>query len=66
MLYIITVIKRRRMRWMECVAVVGKKKNACGVLMGKPKVKTGILRDWVGGVWTGFTWLRLGTSGGPL
>jgi hypothetical protein len=37
-----------------------------GVSIRKPKGKRVILWDWVERVWTGFNWLRIGTSGGPL
>jgi hypothetical protein len=33
------MIKPRRMRWAKHVARMGKKKNACRVLVGKPEGK---------------------------
>jgi hypothetical protein len=36
---IIRVIKSRRMRWAEHVARMGKKRNACRSLVGKPDGK---------------------------
>jgi hypothetical protein len=61
---------------------MGKNRDAYRVLAGKPEEKgpLGITRrgwednnrmyireiGWGGGVWTGFIWLRIGTSGGLL
>jgi hypothetical protein len=36
---IIKMIKSRRMRWAVNVARIGEKKNAYGILMGKPEGK---------------------------
>jgi hypothetical protein len=36
---IIRVIKSRRMRWEGHVARMGQKRNACGLLVGKPEGK---------------------------
>jgi hypothetical protein len=53
----------------------GEKRNACRILLGKPEEKRPLGRQrcrWVdsikidGMVWTGSSWLRIGTSGGLL
>jgi hypothetical protein len=77
---IIRQIKSRRMRWAGHVAWMGEGRNVYRVLVGKPEWKNQ-LKDqgvdgrmgskWtlgrsVGGVWSGFTWLRVGTVGGLL
>jgi hypothetical protein len=70
-------IKSRRMRWAGHVARMGEGRNVHRVLVGKPEGKRplgkprrrwedGIKMDlgeigW--GVWSGFTWLRIGTVG---
>jgi hypothetical protein len=75
---IIRQIKSRRMRWAGHVARMGEGRNVCRVLVGKPEGRRplgrprrrwedGIRMDleeigW-GGVWSGFTWLRIGTVG---
>jgi hypothetical protein len=65
------------MRWVEHVAQMGEKRNAYGILVGKPEGKRPLGRPrhrWVdnikidiekvdGMVWIGFIWLRIGTSG---
>jgi hypothetical protein len=77
---IIRQIKSRRMRWAGHVARMGEGRNVYRVLVGKPegkrklertrrKCENGIRMDiwetgW--GVWSGFTWLRIGTGGGLL
>jgi hypothetical protein len=64
------------------VARKGEWRNVYMVLVGKPEGKRLIERprrrwedrikmdlrkiDWGGGVWSGFTWLRIGTVGGLL
>jgi hypothetical protein len=77
---IIRQIKSRRMRWAGHVARMGKGRNVCRVLMGKTEGKRPLdrpRRRWedgnkmefreIGwGVWSGFTWLRIGTVGGLL
>ena len=75
------VIKSRRMRWAEHVAArVGERRDVYRVLVGKPegsrplwrpRLRWGIIlkwvfRKWVVGVWTGSSWLRIGTDGGHL
>jgi hypothetical protein len=73
---IITQIKSKRMRWVGHVARMGEGRNVYRVLVGKPEGKDqGVdgrmgskwtLERLVGGVWSGFTWLRIGTVGGLL
>jgi hypothetical protein len=77
---IIRQIKSRRMRWTGHVARMGEGRNVYRVLVGKPKGKRHledqgadgrmgskwILGRLVGGVWSGFTWLRIGTVAGLL
>jgi hypothetical protein len=78
---IIRQIKSRRMRWAGHVARMGQGRNVYRVLVGKPEGKRpverprgrwedGIKMDlrkigW-GGVWSGFSWIRIGTVGGLL
>jgi hypothetical protein len=59
---------------------MGEGRGVYRVLVGKPEEKDHfgdpgvdgrtilrwILRKWEGGVWTGSSWLRIGTSGGNL
>jgi hypothetical protein len=68
------------MRWTGHVAHTGEGRNVYRVLVGKPKGKRrherprhrwedGInmgLREIVGRVWSGFTWLSIGIVGGLL
>jgi hypothetical protein len=77
---IIRQIKSRRMRWAGHVARIGEGRNVYRVLVGKPEGKRPLERPrsrWedgikmdlgrlVGGVWSGFTWLRIGIIGGLL
>ena len=77
---IVRVIKSRRMRWTEHVARLGDRRDVYRVSMGKPKGRRPLgrpRRRWednikmdlqeVGcGVWTGSSWLRIGTGGGHL
>jgi hypothetical protein len=73
--------KSRRMRWAGHVARMGEGRNVYRVLVAKPEGKRRLERPryrWVdgikmdlreigwGGVWGGFTWLRIGTVGGLL
>jgi hypothetical protein len=67
------------MRWAGNVARIGKKRNAYGILVGKPEGKRPLgrprhrwvdnikidLREigWDGVDWIGLIWLRIGTSG---
>jgi hypothetical protein len=74
---IIRQIKSRRMRWAGHVAPMGEGRNVYRVLKGKPEGKRPLERSedgmemdlkeigW-GCVWSGFTWLRIGTVGGLL
>ena len=77
---IVRVITSRRMRLAEHVARMGERSGVYGVLVGKPegKVHFGdpgvdgrIILRWIFrkldvGVWTGSSWLRIGTVGGHL
>jgi hypothetical protein len=77
---IIRQIKSRRMRWAGHVARRGEGRNVYRVLMGKPEGRRPLGRPWrrwgdgigmdlrkIGwGVWSGFSWLRIGTVGGLL
>jgi hypothetical protein len=77
---IIRQIKSRRMRWAGHVVRMGEGRNVYRFLVGKPEGKRplgrprrrwedGIKMDFreIGwGVWSGFTWLRIGTVGGLL
>jgi hypothetical protein len=77
---IIRLIKSGSMRWAGHVARMGEGRNVYRVLVGKPEGKImlerpkrrredGIKMDlrvigW--GMWSGFTWLRIGIVGGLL
>jgi hypothetical protein len=77
---IIRQIKSRRMRWAGHVARMGEGRNLYRVLVGKPEGKRPLgrprrrwedgikmdLREIGWGVWSGFSWLRIGTVGGLL
>jgi hypothetical protein len=77
---IVRHIKSRIMRWAGHVARMGEGREVYRVLVGKPEGKRRIdrpRRRWedgikmglteIGlGVWSGFTWLRIGTVGGLL
>jgi len=77
---IIRVIKSRRMRWAEHVALMGERRGVYRVLVGKPEGKNHledpgvdgrailrcILRNSYVRVWTGSSWLRIVTGGGHL
>jgi hypothetical protein len=68
------------MRWAGHVANIGQERNVYRVLVGKPEGKRPLERPrrrWEDGiktdlreigweVWSGFIWLRIGTSGGLL
>jgi hypothetical protein len=74
------MIKSRRMRWAGHVARMGETRNPYRILVGKPEGKRPLgrprsrwvddikmdLREINGMVWTGWIWLRIGTSGGLL
>jgi hypothetical protein len=73
-------IKSRKMRWAGHVARMGEGRNVYRVLVGKPEERRPLgrpRRRWENGirmdleeigfgVWSGFTWLRIGTVGGLL
>jgi hypothetical protein len=77
---IIRQIKSRRMSLAGHVARMGEGRNVYRVLVGKPEGKRPVerprrrwedgikmdLREIGWGVWSGFTWLRIGTVGGLL
>ena len=77
---IIRAIRSRRMRWAGHVACMGERRGIYRVLVGKPEGKRllrrprhrweiilrWIFREWDVGVWTGSSWLRIGTGGGLL
>jgi len=74
------VLKSRRLRWAGHVARMGERRCVCGVLVAKPEGKRPLGRprhSWednfkidlqeVGvGVWTGSSWLSIGTGGRHL
>jgi hypothetical protein len=73
-------IKSRRMRWAGHVARMGEGRNVYRALVGNPEGKDRLkdqgidgrmgskwtLGRLVAGVWSGFTWLRIGIVGGLL
>jgi hypothetical protein len=77
---IVRQIKSRRTRWAGHVARMGEGRNVYRVKVGKLERKdhledqgidgrlglTWTLRRLVGGVWSGFSWLRIGIVGGLL
>jgi hypothetical protein len=78
---IIRQIKSRRMRWAGHVAHMGEGRKVYRVWWESPKEKDHLEDQGVdgrmgskwtlgklvgGGVWSGFTWLRIGTVGGLL
>jgi hypothetical protein len=77
--HIVRVIKSR-MRWAGHVARMGERRGVYRVLVGKPEGKrplgrtrhrwenfiTMALQEVRFGVWTGSSWLRIGTGGGHL
>jgi hypothetical protein len=79
---IIRKIKSRRTRWAGHVARMGEDRKVYRVLVGNPEGKRPLARlrrrwedrirmylreiGWGGGLWSGFTWLRIGTGGGLL
>ena len=74
---IIRVIKSRRMRWARHIARMGERRGVYRVVVGKPEGKTRledsglgrrIILRWIFrssdvGVWTGSSWMRIGTGG---
>jgi hypothetical protein len=77
---IIRQIKSRRMTWARHVARMGEGRNVYRVLVKKPEGRRTLerprrrwedglkidLRENGWGVWSGFTWLRIGIVGGLL
>jgi hypothetical protein len=72
---VIRQIKSRRIRWAGNVARMGEARKVYRVLVGKPKGKENLEDQGVDGrmgskrtlgVWSGFTWLRIGAGGGLL
>jgi hypothetical protein len=71
---VVRVIKSRRIRWVGHVARMSEKRDLYRVLVGKPEGKRPlgmiilrwIFRKWDVVVWTGSSWLRIGTGGGRL
>jgi len=68
----VRVIKTRRMRWVEYVARMGEGRDVYRVLLGNSEGLDGriilrwIFRKWDIYVWTGLTWLGIGTGGRHL
>ena len=69
------MIKSRRMRWAGHVARMSERRGVYWVLVGKPEGKRPLgrpRRRWADnidmgvGVWTGSSWLMMGTGGGHL
>jgi len=77
---IVRVIKSRRMRWAGHVARMGERRDVCRVLVGKPEgrrllggpnsgrriILRWMFRKWDVAVWTGSSWLQIGSGGGHL
>ena len=77
---IVRVIKSRRMRWVGHVVRMDESRGAYRVLLGNLRerdhvedpsldrriILRWIFRKWDVGVWTGSSWLRIGTGGGHL
>jgi hypothetical protein len=79
---IIRHFKSSRMRWAMHVARMGEGRSVYRVSVGKPEGKRPLERPkrrwekrlkmdlreigWGGGVWSGFTWFRIGIVGGLL
>jgi hypothetical protein len=78
---IIRMIKSMRIKWAVHVARMGEKRNAYRILLEKPEGKRPLERPrckcvdntrikmelrYVGVVWPGSIWIRIGTSGGLL
>ena len=77
---IVRVIKSRKIRWAGHVARMWERRGVYRVLVGKPEGRRPlgrhkrrwddalrwIFRKWDVGVWTGWSWLRIGTGGGDF
>ena len=77
---IVQVIKSRRMSWVGHVAHMGQGRGVYRVLVGKPEGKRPLgrpkrrwednikmdLQEVGGAVWSGWSWLRIGTGGRHL
>ena len=77
---IVLVMKSRRLSCAGHVARMGERRGVCRILVGKPEGKRPlgnrgvdggiifrwIFRKWNARVWTGSSWLRIGTGGGHL
>jgi len=75
---IVRVIKTRRMRWAEHVARMRVGEAYTGFRWGNPRERDHLgdpgvdgwiilrFRNWDMGVWTGWSWHRIGTGGGQL
>jgi len=73
---IVRVIKSRGMRWAGHIAQMRERSSVYRVLVGNLREKDNlenpcidrgmIFRKWDVGVWTGSSWLRIGTVGGYL
>jgi len=77
---IVRLIKSRRMKWMGHVAYMGERRGVYRLLLGKPEGKRPlgrprhrweiilrwVFRKWDVGLWTGLSWLRIGTGGRHL
>ena len=74
---IVRVVNSRRMRWAGHVARMGEDRGVHRVLVGKPggkrplkrprrrwedNIKMDLLRKLEGVVWTGWSWLRIGSG----
>jgi len=80
LIFIVRVIKSRRMRWAGHVARMGEEKGCIGSWWGNRRerhhwgdlgvdgwiILGWISRRWDVGIWTGLGWPRVGTGGGRL
>jgi hypothetical protein len=76
----VRVIKSRRSGWAGHVERIGERRGVCRVFvrkvrerdhLGDPGVDERVIirwivRKWDVGLWTGSSWLRIGTGGGHL